>query len=80
MSDVTCYDIVTDNHAIEVDFTNEWAETIWQGLNYSLQLCKKAGIFLVLEKPYYERHLLRVESIIKHFKHTIDVVAIRAWE
>ena len=37
-----------------------------------------AGILLILENPDDERHLIRVESIIKHFELTIDVLAIRA--
>lgn len=78
--DGTRCDIVTETHAIEVDFADKWAEAIGQSLNYSFQLNKKAGILLILEKPDDERHLIRVESIIKHFKLTIDVLAIRAWE
>ena len=78
--DGTRCDIVTETHAIEVDFADKWAEAIGQSLNYSFQLNKKAGILLILEKPDDERHLLRVQSIIKHFKLKIDVLAIRAWE
>ena len=78
--DGTRCDIVTETHAIEVDFADKWAEAIGQSLNYSFQLNKKAGILLILEKPDDERHLIRVQSIIKHFKLTIDVLAIRAWE
>lgn len=80
MPDGTRCDIVTEAHAIEVDFADKWAEAIGQSLNYSFQLNKKAGILLILEKPDDERHLIRVQSIIKHFKLMIDVLAIRAWE
>ena len=80
MPDGTRCDIVTETHAIEVDFADKWAEAIGQSLNYSFQLNKKAGILLILEEPDDERHLIRVESIIEHFKLTIDVLAIRAWE
>ena len=80
LPDGTRCDIVTETHAIEVDFADKWAEAIGQSLNYSFQLNKKAGILLILEKPDDERHLIRVESIIKHFQLTIDVLAIRARE
>lgn len=80
MPDGTRCDIVTETHAIEVDFADKWAEAIGQSLNYSFQLNKKAGILLILEKPDDERHLIRIESIIEHFKLAIDVLAIRAWE
>ena len=80
MPDGTRCDIVTETHAIEVDFADKWAEAIGQSLNYSFQLNKKAGILLILESIKDEKHLIRVQSIIKHFKLTIDVLAIRAWE
>ena len=80
MPDGTRCDIVTETHAIEVDFADKWAEAIGQSLNYSFQLNKKAGILLILEESDDERHLIRVECIIKHFKLTIDVLAIRAWD
>ena len=60
MLDGTRCDIVTETHAIEVDFADKWAEAIGQSLNYSFQLNKKAGILLILEKPDDERHLIRV--------------------
>ena len=80
MPDGTRCDIVTDAHAIEVDFADKWAEAIGQSLNYSFQLNKKAGILLILESPKDERHLIRVQSIIEHYKLPIDVLAIRAWD
>ena len=80
MPDGTRCDIVTEAHAIEVDFADKWAEAIGQSLSYSFQLNKKAGILLILESPKDERHLIRVQSIIKHYKLPIDVLAIRAWE
>ena len=80
LPDGTRCDIVTETHAIEVDFADKWAEAIGQSLNYSFQLNKKAGILLILESPKDEKHLIRVQSIIEHYKLPIDVLAIRAWE
>ena len=80
MPDGTRCDIVTETHAIEVDFADKWAEAIGQSLNYSFQTNKKAGILLILERPKDERHLIRVQSIVEHYKLPIDVLAIRAWE
>ena len=47
MPDGTRCDILTDTHAIEVDFADKWAEAIGQSLNYAMQTGKKAGIVLV---------------------------------
>lgn len=79
MPDGTRCDIVTETHAIEVDFADKWGEAIGQSLNYAFQANKRAGILLILESPSDEKHLIRVNSIIKHFNLPIDVLAIRAW-
>lgn len=50
MPDGTRCDIVTDTHAIEVDFADKWGEAIGQSLNYAFQSNKRAGILLILEK------------------------------
>ena len=78
MPDGTRCDIVTDTHAIEVDFADKWGVAIGQSLNYAFQSNKRAGILLILEKESDEKHLIRVNSIIKHFDLPIDVLAIRA--
>ena len=80
MPDGTRCDLVTEQHAIEVDFADKWGEAIGQSLNYSYQTNKRAGILLILESRTDEKHLIRVQSIIEHFKLPIDVLAIRAWE
>ena len=80
LPDGTRCDIVTETHAIEVDFADKWAEAIGQSLNYSFQLNKKAGILLILESSKDEKHLIRVQGIIEHYKLPIDILAIRAWE
>ena len=80
MPDGTRCDIVTETHAIEVDFADKWGEAIGQSLNYSFQSNKRAGILLILEKKSDEKHLIRVNSIVLHFDLPIDVLAIRAWK
>lgn len=79
MPDGTRCDLVTETHAIEVDFADKWGEAIGQSLNYAFQSNKRAGILLILEKQTDEKHLIRVQSIIAHFELPIDVLAIRAW-
>ena len=80
MPDGTRSDIVTEKHAIEVDFADKWAQAIGQSLNYAFQSNKRAGILLILESKDDEKHLIRVNSIIEHYKLPIDVLAIRAWK
>ena len=76
--DGTRCDILTDTHAIEVDFARKWGEAIGQSLNYGFQFDRKAGIVLILEKPSDRRHLIRINSIIRHYELPIDVWEIKA--
>ena len=80
MPDGTRCDLVTEKHAIEVDFADKWGEAIGQSLNYGFQTNKRAGIVLILEKPSDRRHLIRVNSIIQHYGLPIDVWEIKGYE
>lgn len=80
MPDGTRCDLVTETHAIEVDFADKWGEAIGQSLNYAIQSNKRAGIILILESESDERHLIWVNSIVRYYDLPIDVLAIRAWE
>ena len=42
-------DCLTDTHAIEFDFGNNWAEAVGQSSYYALQTGRKPGIVLILE-------------------------------
>lgn len=74
--DGTRCDILTNTHAIEVDFATKWGEAIGQSLNYALQFNKRAGILLILENPSDYKYYIRVNTIIKHFGLPIDVYTI----
>ena len=80
MGDGTRCDIVTDKHAIEVDFADKWAEAVGQSLNYSFQSNRKAGIVLIVEKQSDYKHLVRLQSMIRHHKLDIEVWPIFAYK
>ena len=67
MPDGTRCDIVTETHAIEVDFADKWGEAIGQSLNYAFQTNKRGGIILIIENATDTRHAIRVNSIIRHY-------------
>lgn len=73
MKDGTRCDILTDTHAIEVDFAIKWAESIGQSLNHAMHTGKKAGILLILDSDSDEKHLERLEAIIESQKLDIEV-------
>ena len=73
LEDGTRCDVVTETHAIEVDFGYKWTEAIGQSLHYAFQLNKKAGIALVLKTKNDYRYLVRLRSVIKHYELPIEV-------
>jgi len=76
MPDGTRCDCVTETHAIEFDFGNNWAEAIGQSVYYSLQTDKKAGIVLNLEKLKDRKYWIRLNTTIEHFNLPIDTWSI----
>lgn len=71
LKDRTRVDIVTETHAIEVDFAEKWAESIGQALHYEGMTGKKAGVLLVIRGREDERFLDRLMGVAA--KHGIDV-------
>lgn len=49
LDDKARVDIVIDSFAIEVDFSEKWAESIGQSLYYAEKLHKRAGVLLVVD-------------------------------
>ena len=59
----TRVDILTDKYSIEVEFANNWAESIGQSIYYSMITDKEPGILLIIEDKekdikYFNRLML----------------------
>lgn len=78
MSDGTRCDIVTESHAIEVDFAKKWSEAVGQSLFYSVQINKKSGIVLILEKDTDRKYLIRLGTVVREFDLPIRIWTINA--
>ena len=78
MPDGTRCDILTDTHAIEVDFADKWAEAISSIRNYAMQTGKKAGIVLVLKDRGNEKHLERLKKMARNYSMDIKNLPHRA--
>lgn len=76
LPDKTRVDCLTEKNAVEFDFGKKWAEAIGQSLYYSFQTGKKAGVVLILEKPQDRKYLLRLNSVIDHYKLPIDTWSV----
>ena len=72
LPDGTRCDCVTETHAIEFDFGDNWAEAVGQSSYYSIQTGKKAGIVLILETLKDRKYWIRLNSTIQHFNMPID--------
>ncbi len=76
LPDGTRCECVTETHAIEFDFGNNWAEAVGQSAYYALQTGKKAGIVLILETIKDRKYWIRLNTTIEHFKLPIDIWSI----
>lgn len=77
LADGTRADIVTDRHAVEVEFAEKWHQAVGQALWYAYQTNKKPGILLVYRKPEDKRYLIRLNSLISHYNLAITVATTR---
>jgi hypothetical protein len=76
LPDGTRCDCVTDTHAIEFDFGNNWAEAVGQSAYYSLQTKKKPGVVLILETIKDRKYWTRLNTTIEHFNLPIDTWSV----
>ena len=65
--------MVKVTHAIEFDFGSKWTEAVGQGMYYSIQTGKKAGIVLILETMKDRKYWIRLNATIEHFDLPIDI-------
>ncbi len=76
LPDGTRCDCVTETHAIEFDFGNNWTEAVGQSAYYAIQTGKKAGIVLILESIKDRKYWIRLNTTIEHFNLPIDTWTI----
>jgi len=74
LPDGTRADIVNTTHAVEVDFTDKWAEAVGQSLYYSFRLQKIAGIVLILDDPSNATQNYNIKKVaVLCYKYNIDL-------
>lgn len=68
-------DCISPTHAIEVEFSEDWAEGLGQALLYAGATDRKPGIFLVYRQEAANclRHRLRLEEAIAAWKLPVEV-------
>ncbi len=74
--DRTRVDCLTDEYAIEVDFSKKWAESIGQSLYYAEMTGKKPAVGIILkDSKKAKRHLKRLELLAN--KYDIKIFKIK---
>ena len=77
-------DILTKTHSIEVEFSEKWAESIGQSLNYAAMTHKKPGIVLVkryeTSEERFHNHKERIKQASDFFHLSIDVLTLNTQE
>ena len=68
-------DCLTDTHAIEVEFSEKWAEGLGQALSYAASTGKQPAIFLICrqEQDKCLAHALRLEEAIAYWQLPVTV-------
>lgn len=69
-------DCLTDQYAVEFDFSNKWAEAVGQALYYSMKTGKKAGIVLIMNGNSSNEHLERLKRVVGHYRLGIKIWTI----
>lgn len=66
-------DLVTADHAIEVDMASKWAEAIGQSLYYGIALNRHPVIYLVVKKAADRKYYLRCLAVCAKHGITLKV-------
>lgn len=73
-------DCVTNEYAVEVEFANNWMDTIGKSLHFAQETGKKPGVVLILENIQDRRFKERMLKMIEHYKLDIEVFGTGAYQ
>lgn len=74
LPDKTRVDCLTDEYAIEFDWSKKWAESIGQSLYYAKITGKKPAVALIVKSPNDNKYVERIKTVDKN----ITVFVIKA--
>lgn len=60
-------DCLTDEYAVEVDFSHKWAEAIGQSLRYAQLTRRQPAVLLIVEKAGDERYAENIKAVNDYF-------------
>ncbi|MEM6319884.1 MAG: hypothetical protein AAF960_19585 [Bacteroidota bacterium] len=59
-------DLLTETHAIEVEYANKWKQAIGQALWYGQQTLKKPGIILILRTKSDYKYFIQLNTALEY--------------
>ena len=59
-------DLLTETHAIEVEYANNWKQSIGQALWYGQQTLKQPGIILILRKKSDYKYFIQLNTALDY--------------
>ena len=59
-------DLVTEEHAFEIEWANKWKESIGQALWYAVQTTKKPGIILILKDASQYKYFIQLNTALDY--------------
>ena len=76
LQDKSRVDCLTETHAFEVDWADGMKvyEAIGQSLYYASQTDKKPGILLLIRKDNSEKHIRKIQEVIRYFDLDIELI------
>ena len=76
LKDLSRVDCLTETHAFEVDWADGMKvyEAIGQSLYYASQTDKKPGILLLIRKDNSEKHIRKIQEVIRYFDLDIELI------
>ena len=79
LPDNTRCDVVTDTHAIEVEWAEKWAEAPGQATLYSIWLGKRPAIYLLVDSMLQDQaDILRCRLVCERLKIKLVIVRVPA--
>lgn len=69
-------DCLTSTHAVEVDFSNKWAESIGQALNYARQTERRAGVLIITKDAQDRVGVERIRAVAEFYHLPLDVFTV----
>lgn len=71
-------DCITEEFAVEVDWSNKWAEGLGQAMHYASETGKRAAVVLLIHEKSKNAEIYRLESTIAAYGVDVQIFVVEA--